>query len=69
MLTLHNAKIVFPRKDLGTLGFVCRPAKSDAAPLGDDTAPLGGLVCWWVGGWGPVKWISNYQLGGYPTNN
>jgi hypothetical protein len=71
MLTLHKAKIVFPRKDLGTLVFVCRPAKNDAAPLGDDTAPLGGLVCWLVGGWGwrwyyerlhqgsTVKWISN----------
>ena len=24
--------------------FECRPAKNDAAPLGDDTALLGGLV-------------------------
>ena len=41
MLTLHNAKIGFLRRDLGTLVWMWTD-EGDAALLGDDTAPLGG---------------------------
>ena len=69
MLTLHNAKIVFPRKDLGTLVLcVDRPKVMQLLWVMIRLRWVGWCVGGSVGG-GPVKWISNYQLGGYPTNN